>query len=149
MITETKNYIRKKGIHHQELLKHEDMLFGSENPRTTIPISHEIPLYSCPVFMLIPRHLLFTAVQLSTTGISGLTHLFWVWFTGTNHYLKEYSCKAMCKQLSGLSVFISTLSMSACFTVTEQQYKQVVKPQISKRIDRIQLLHSTEENKVQ
>ena len=85
----------------------------------------------------------------STMQTLGLTHLFWVWFTGTSQYLKEYSCKDICKQLSRLSVFMGMLNMNACFTVTEQQYKQVVEPQISKKIKQLTISSSyTQQKKI-
>lgn len=34
-------YSNKKAVHCQKLLRHEDMLFSSENHKTTIPISHK------------------------------------------------------------------------------------------------------------
>lgn len=114
IIMGTKTHSRKKTIYHHELLKNEGMLFGSEIHKIQ-NITQELPsIYADPKAPIVHHR------SISTTQTSGLTHLFWVEFTGTNHYLKEYSCKTIYKQLSGLSVFISTLSVSAWFTVTEQ-----------------------------
>lgn len=141
-----KNAQQEKGIHHQEPLKQGDWHLDSENPRTTIHMSHEIPFYGCTVFTLIPRHLLFTTIHHSAP------HEPWVCpicskFTHISQYLKECSCKVMNKQLSGLPVFIGMLNISTfyCWRTIQASCWATELKKTPKAIDNIQLLHPTEE----
>lgn len=78
------NHRNKRAVHCQKLLKHEEMLFSSENHKPTIPISHNITL-QVPCIHDDPQPSVTHCLAVHHRA-SCLAHLFCVWFIGTNRY---------------------------------------------------------------